>query len=472
MRGRLRYVALVMAVLVVLSVFADLRPPAFSPTWWMGMALLGMGVAVSLMNWRKLPTSAAIPFGLISDLLATGMLWQNPQHSDVGMVFVMISTFVGALFSNALVLLHMVFVTVALGGHILLGGSPSITWFVAMSVLSIVGFLRVLNVALERESARASTLQTLLELLPILKAHGVREVVRESVNQLVKVTASDSGIIMLADPDSRRLRIHYLHFERPISSAEEEAWRALEFESGTGLAGWVAMHREPILTGDAERDPRAMHVPGTPTADESLMVVPLISGGSLYGVLRLHREGLNQYTAEDLDLLQLMAAHVADALGRAALEERVARTDALTGVYNRHFLNEWSTALQPSDCEVSVLMIDCRQFKQINDQFGHLTGDWILQEVSRLIRESVRTVDLIVRYGGDEFLVVLQQTGAEQAEAVAQRLQDRVQAWNQSQPAGRPTLRLDIGVDTAIESQWAGLLERADVRMYASKRAS
>ncbi len=472
MRGRLRYLALAMVILGVLSIMAEIKPAPWSATWSVAMGLLAVGFVVASLDWRRIPGAFAIPFCLAVDLLVAAIMWFNPQHHGVGFVFVMSSAFFGALFSLPVVLAHLGIVALALGGQAVVGGPDSSMAYIALSVVSIVGFLRVLNWALQQEASRATTLQTLLELLPVLKAHGVEKVVRAAVDQLVKVTASDSGMIMLVVPETRMLRTHYLHFERPISQEEEDAWATLEFEVGHGIAGWVAEHREPVLTGDAEADPRAIHVPGTPAAEESLMVVPLISGGTLYGVLRLHREGLNQYTAGDLDLLQLMAAHVADALARAELEERVARTDALTGVYNRHFLNEWSQALVPSDREVSVIMIDCRKFKQINDQYGHLTGDWILQEASRLIRESVRNGDLIVRYGGDEFLVVLRHSGAEQASLVAGRLLDRVERWNHTQPEGRPRLALDVGVDTAPESQWSDLLERADARMYASKRAS
>lgn len=147
----------------------------------------------------------------------------------------------------------------------------------------------------------------------------------------------------------------------------------------------------------------------------------------------------------------------------------MARRDALTGVYNRHFLNEWSHRMERARAEVSLLMIDCRGFKQINDRWGHLTGDWVLQQCASLISESVRTRDLVVRYGGDEFLVVLDDTSYQSALIIAERLQQRVAQWNAKRGADEPHLALDIGVDTAPQGDWQKLMDRADERMYACK---
>jgi diguanylate cyclase (GGDEF)-like protein len=297
-------------------------------------------------------------------------------------------------------------------------------------------------------------------------------VIKAAVRHMVRATVSELGVVLLLDETSKVLRAHYIYSESPLSPEEERAMMAIDVPLGIGLTGWVAQTGQSLITGDAARDPRALQVPGTPVVDESLMVVPLMTNGRLYGVLRLDRRGLNQYRVEDLHLLELMAAHVSDAISRAQLEERMARRDALTGVYNRHYLNEWSERLQPNRSEISILMIDCRGFKQINDRWGHLEGDRVLRECARIISESVRSRDLVVRYGGDEFLVVLEGTCAQEAGVIAERLKHRVQEWNSIQPADSPRLSLDIGVETAQQSQWQHLLGRADVRMYASKRGA
>lgn len=471
-RGRLRYIALAMITVGMGAVVFVLRPAAGSAAWWLIAAFLLMGLAASLINWRKVSLATAVPFLLGGDLLAGAILWLNPAHPEVGLLFVLITTFAAALFHDSVVLLHLAVVAAALGGQALSGEGVNLLLFIAIAVLAITIFLRGLNTALHMQMSRNQHMQYLLELLPVLKAHGVQDVVRGAVQQLVKATGSDSGIVFMLDRQRQVLRAHHIHYTIPVSPEEEEAWRKVEFAIGTGLTGWVASTGQSLMTGDAARDPRGIQVPGTPVGDESILLVPLMKDGHVHGVLRLQREGLNKYSQKDLDLLELLAVHVSDALCRAEMEERLARTDALTGVYNRHFLNEWSQVLKPGRSEISVLMIDCRGFKRINDRFGHLEGDRLLQAAARLISESVRAGDLVVRYGGDEFLVVLEQAGTAEAENVAERLRARLAEWNAAQPAGGPQLSLDIGVDTASQGEWRSLLARADARMYASKRGA
>nr|WP_245302446.1 sensor domain-containing diguanylate cyclase [Symbiobacterium terraclitae] len=310
-----------------------------------------------------------------------------------------------------------------------------------------------------------------MELLPVLKARGVQDVVQAAVRHIVRATGSRTGIVLLLDEQAQVLRPHYLHSEAPLSPEEREAIMTTTIRVGVGLSGWVAKHGQSIFTNDAVDDPRSVQVPGTPREDESILVVPLMTNGRLYGVLRVDRQGKNQYQLSDLHLLELMAAHVSDAISRAELEERLARRDALTGVYNRHYLNEWSQRVKSESREVSVLLIDCRKFKQINDRWGHLTGDWVLQQCAQIISNSVRSRDLVVRYGGDEFLVVLADTGRQEAQAIAERVLQRVEEWNRERSEDEPRLYLDIGVETAQQSEWQKLLDRADERMYACKHA-
>ena len=460
-----------MLLVGVATVYIQVKPPAGSATWWL------LVIAVVLLGALAAPirlfgaTTKPILFTVAGDVIVAGLLWLHPQHAGFGMLFVPLTAMV-ALYHGAAVLLHMILVSVALRLQAMGGGSAEGAWMTGLAVICLVTFLRVLVATLRDHVTRTETMQALLEMLPVLKAHGVQEVVQAAVVQLVKATASESGIVMLLDRARQTLYPYFIHFDKPIPPEEEEAIASFELAVGDGLAGWVALHGQPLISGDAERDPRGRHVPGTAHMDESLMIVPLMTNGELYGVLRLHRTGLNMYRPEDMKLLELMAAHVSDALSRAALEERLSRTDALTGAYNRHYLNEWANRLKPNDQEIAVLMADCRSFKQINDTYGHLVGDQVLRAAADLLQESVRSVDLVVRYGGDEFLVVLKNAGLADAEKVAQRVQERVQAWNDQQGPGLPRLTLDIGVDCAKQSEWNELLARADLRMYANKRAS
>lgn len=466
---RLRHIAALISAAGVAGVFLLLRPQAGTPTAWLLQTVLVLGLMTAFVPWERGPAALQALVLVVLDLMLGAIIWLNPQHSAVLLVMVLVSVWISARYHPFIVMFHLTATFIAFGLHILAGGDAASTLLVGLTLLVATGFLTALNLSLQREWARKRSLQTLLELLPVLKAHGVAEVVSAAVAQLVKATSSDSGIVFLIDSDRNLLRVSHIHAGTPLEPKEEAAWFDLEVPMGLGLTGWAAQHRLAILTGNAAKDPRAHQLPGTQVVDESIIIVPLMTQGRIHGVIRLTRNGLDRYAASDLEVVELMAAHVADAVARAALEERLSRTDALTGVYNRHYLNEWSQGLT-GEAVVSLLMVDCRQFKQINDRYGHLAGDHVLKEAARLIKESIRSGDLVVRYGGDEFLVVLRRMSADQAAIVSDRIQMKVTAWNRAQPDGSPRLIIDVGIETATEAEWPQLLERADVQMYASKR--
>lgn len=471
------------AVMAVLSAFAlaaafvgwllTHRPPMWSMVWW--GAAVGAAAAFGLTFtafWRVYTTLRWLPAAFLAlDGLAIALYWTDP-HSPFGpLLLLLLSAVVAGRFRKWYLMAHLWIMVMALVGAWVLGADAVSLLFLVSGLVGVVAIIRAIYLRFREQAIQTDHLRRLMELLPVLKAHGVEDVVQAAVRHIVRATGSRTGVVLLLDEDAQVLRPHYLYSEPPLPPEEKEAIMTTTVEVGVGLSGWVAKHGQSILTNDAARDPRSVQVPGTPREDESILVVPLITDGRLYGVLRVDRQGVDQYALSDLHLLELMAAHVSDAISRAQLEERLARRDALTGVYNRHYLNEWSQHAIREAREVSVLLIDCRKFKEINDRWGHLTGDWVLQQCAELITGSVRSGDLVVRYGGDEFLVVLANTGRKEAELIAARLQQRVAEWNARQGEDEPRLILDIGVDTAPQSEWQQLLDRADERMYACKQA-
>lgn len=457
--------------LVGLAVLALSRPSLGSAHWLAALSAAVLSPFPVVWDWCRLRRGAVWPVTLAVDALAAALLWSDPHHPAAGAVLiVLVSVFIGALFPIEAALVHLGLAAAALFGAAWLGGDLGMTAVILMVVIVLTAFMRGLYETLRELAVQTDHLKRLMELLPVLKAQGVEEVVRAAVRHMVRATSSRMGIVFLLDEAAQVLRPQYIHSEEPLPPEQERTLLSVEVPMGVGLSGWAAMTGQSVITGDAARDPRGFQVPGTEVEDESIMVVPLMTNGRLYGVLRLDRPGLHQYRDEDLRLLELMAAHVSDALSRAQIEERMARRDALTGVYNRHFLNEWSERLTPDPCQISLLMIDCRGFKAINDRWGHLVGDTVLQEAARLISQCVRCRDLVFRYGGDEFLVVLENTGAEEASAIAGRIHRAVGEWNRRQPEGAPRLCLDIGIETAERADWRWLLSQADRHMYAAKR--
>jgi diguanylate cyclase (GGDEF)-like protein len=151
-------------------------------------------------------------------------------------------------------------------------------------------------------------------------------------------------------------------------------------------------------------------------------------------------------------------------------------TDPLTEVYNRRSLDEMAgrfiSSARRRQTPLTFMLVDVDHFKQVNSKFGHLTGDVVLAEVASVLRSSVRGSDAVVRYGGDEFLVILPESTETHAETVCKRIRDHVARWNESGQLKDFELALSIGV-----AEWRDgatldeTLDAADHKMYAVKNA-
>ncbi|EKP94078.1 diguanylate cyclase (GGDEF) domain-containing protein [Thermaerobacter subterraneus DSM 13965] len=248
--------------------------------------------------------------------------------------------------------------------------------------------------------------------------------------------------------------------------------------AGKGICSAVVETGEPVIVDDVTRDPR--YYPGLNEA-RSQIAVPVLHGDRVVGVLSVESPLPAAFTRRDLRLLQAIADEVAVALERAWLMERVeqqAITDPLTGLYNRSCLvqrlREEGERAARYGRPLSLLFIDLDDLKLVNDRFGHEAGDQVLVWVARVLKEACRSVDYAARYGGDEFVVVLPETGPEGARAVAARIQQRL--LEEPGPPGWAWGRLGVGASIGIAAypaharDWTDLLRLADQAMYGAKR--
>jgi len=161
-----------------------------------------------------------------------------------------------------------------------------------------------------------------------------------------------------------------------------------------------------------------------------------------------------------------------------ALQEQLAHTDALTGINNRRHLyelaeHEFEIAVRYQQ-PLSVLMFDIDHFKEVNDTYGHMVGDQILQLVTQVAKEELRSADVIGRYGGEEFVIILPMTSAQQAYPLAERIRMRAAEVRMPTEKGEASVTLSIGiVETPSGMQMRSietLIRRADEAMYAAKQ--
>src|SRR4029077_10036094 len=250
-------------------------------------------------------------------------------------------------------------------------------------------------------------------------------------------------------------------------------------------AGWVAQHDEAVIVPDVSKDTRFFSKVDEKTKMEtrSIVAVPVRYRDHCLGVIELincvEREG---FMERDLALLEALADFAAIALENARHVKRIHEltiTDDCTSLYNaRHMDFILETEIYRSQrygYEFSVLFIDLDHFKGVNDTHGHLVGSKLLAEIGYLVKAHLRLMDYAFRYGGDEFVVLLPQTGKDQALVVAKRLRDGLRASNFCREEGlNLNVRASIGLATYPHDahDTHDIIRQADEMMYLVKNTT
>ena len=289
--------------------------------------------------------------------------------------------------------------------------------------------------------------------------------IAELITQLID---AKSCSVMLLDADRKRL------LAKAAYGLRTERMHTLSFAVGEGVAGWVVERGEAALIADVAQDARYIVLPANQTPIASMVCVPLIARGERVGVVTATSEVAGAFDQAALELVKFIAATIALDIENVRLH-RVAVTDPLTGAYNREFLvqrlpAEIEAAIE-RDRSLSVAMVDVDHFKAVNDQYGHGVGDVVLAEVARRLRGAIRGGDILVRYGGEEFLVVLPKADAGRAWEVGERMRQRV--CERSFDVGDGValmLRVSVGVaQWRTDETMPDLIERADTALYGAK---
>ena len=211
----------------------------------------------------------------------------------------------------------------------------------------------------------------------------------------------------------------------------------------------------------------------------SWLGVPLMVQDRVIGLLAVDSSKPHHFTNENINLVAAFAEQVAIALENARLftqTQTLAITDALTGVYNRRGLIElgefeFARARRISR-PFSVIMIDIDHFKRVNDHHGHAAGDEVLRALAQRCRVGSRTVDLVGRYGGEEFLILLPESSLESARLVAERLRQSLHNESIQTEAGPMRITISIGVAEMTDTDnLKSLIARADGALYEAKNS-
>lgn len=248
----------------------------------------------------------------------------------------------------------------------------------------------------------------------------------------------------------------------------------ITFKPGVGVMGWAVENGQSVRVDDTATDERFLSSSDQGFAVRSLLVEPLRSAGRVIGVLSVSAAAPQAFTDDDQLLCRLLANCSVPPNERARLE-RLAMTDDMTLAYNVRYmmprLREEMERARRNGSPLSVAQMDLDHFKSVNDEHGHAVGDNVLRQFADEVRSHVRRIDVLVRRGGEEFLLIMPQTSTEQAKATADRIRQTMATAPLSLEGGltiRQTVSIGVATWDGVEPPEA-LERRADAAMYASK---
>ena len=251
----------------------------------------------------------------------------------------------------------------------------------------------------------------------------VLETIMEQISTLFR---PDTWSLLLLDSEKQEL-----HFEIAVGEASEKL-KQVRLKLGEGVAGWVALHGKPVFLSEAGTDNRfAARVDQiTRIETRTIAAVPIRGRDGALGVIELiNTPQTMTFGEEEMFLLQALADYAAIAIENARHVQRIHEltiTDDCTTLFNsRHLHNVLESEIYRSSrygYEFSLVFLDLDHFKEVNDTHGHLRGSKLLAQVGQLIKDHLRLIDFAFRYGGDEFVVLLPQTGKQAAMNAARRL--------------------------------------------------
>jgi len=280
---------------------------------------------------------------------------------------------------------------------------------------------------MEYNDQKLQQLKTLIEMTTLINSSldplRVREKVIEAATLLLH---AEAGSLLLLDHKTGEL-----FFEVALGEKGDEV-KSLRLKPGTGIAGWVAEHRQPVLCNDAASDPRFFSGVDAKSgfATRNMVCAPVMARDRLIGVLEALNKIDGVFTQDDVTILYALANQVAIAIENAQLYQE-AITDGLTGLYHHKYfelrLKEELDRSKRYSNPLSLAMVDIDFFKKVNDQHGHPAGDRVLREVAVILKKETRLSDIVARYGGEEFGVILPYVDFQNLFMIGERLRKGVE---------------------------------------------
>lgn len=307
-------------------------------------------------------------------------------------------------------------------------------------------------------------------------AEAIYNAIHQAAEQLMP---TESFVICMSDPSNETIEAVYL---------TDRGGRAKNqvFPAGEGMSGYVITTGKSLIIHDmlveeqsARKDGLDFIHFGSPDVIRSILAVPMRLGGEVIGAISTQSYQSNAYNEEDLTLLEMLASYAAIALENSRLFKKIQRlaiTDSLTDIYNRRHLfvlgqREFNRARRFKR-PLSVIFIDIDHFKEVNDRHGHRAGDQVLTLITRTIQGHIRDIDVMGRYGGEEFLLFIPEVELDATRQIAERIRAAVEQALSKSRFSNPPVTISLGVVSLTDDvpTLSALVARADAAMYDAKR--
>ena len=321
----------------------------------------------------------------------------------------------------------------------------------------------------ESEIRRLQQLDTLVEMTKLINSTlDTRQVREKSIIAIMQLMDTEAASMLLLDSQTKEL-----YFEVVMGEKKNEI-QSIRIEAGKGIASHVARTGVPLIVQDAQNDERFFpgvdQTSGFKTRD--ILCVPIIFKERTLGVLQAINRRHGAFAGDDIVILHALANQIAIAIENAELYQD-SISDGLTGIYQRRYLDlrlkeEMHSAMRYQH-PLSLMMLDVDHFKQVNDRFGHSTGDEVLKKLASIMIQGTRLSDVVGRYGGEEFMIIVPHINQRDVEIVAERIRRSIA--NCDINGIRVTVSIGIahfdGRPDKVE--YDRLLEMADGALYEAK---
>jgi diguanylate cyclase (GGDEF)-like protein len=303
-----------------------------------------------------------------------------------------------------------------------------------------------------------------------LNMEQILKIIMQRISELIR---AKNWTLYLLDPETQELRFEL------VVGLEREMLANTRMKLGEGIAGTAALTGEPIIVPeDVQHDPRFSKRVDDMTGftTKSLICLPLKVQDSVIGAIEIvNPEDPSLFDQSSMPVLSFLADYVSIAITNARNHMRIqalAITDDVTGFYNSRFLHDYLANLLQQDQVVSLAFVDLDDFKKVVDTYGHLMGSKMLREVAVVIASQLDCDDRLVRYGGDEYVVIME---AQNKQSALEKMKDVLQEISQTRFLQSEGFEINITASCGIASypqdaaDMRQLLQMADGSLYKSK---